>query len=75
MKMQHNRTTESDRNSTDCLHEYFSCIRKRKMGHEEAERLAKRQSEKTRHNIRAYKCKFCNYWHIGHRKGTKRKAS
>jgi hypothetical protein len=42
----------------------FSCLRKRKLGQEAAEKEARRLDKPT---IHAYACDFCAGWHVGKR--------
>lgn len=46
--------------------EWWGCKRKEAFGKTGAVFLAKKRSKATKEDIRAYKCLFCEYWHIGH---------
>lgn len=53
-------------------HENRSCLTKAKYLKDKAKRAAKAMRLKFREkNIKAYRCKYCIYWHIGHAKRAK----
>ncbi len=43
--------------------EHMSCVNKVKYGHKET--AAKRMMEKGSKDLEAYKCRYCDGWHIG----------
>jgi hypothetical protein len=46
---------------------YGQCLRKRKLpDKDEAEKLARTAAAKSGKPVAAYKCRFCDEWHIGH---------
>lgn len=46
--------------------EWFGCGRKDSLSKTGAIYRAKKDSRRTKKDIRAYKCLFCEYWHVGH---------
>lgn len=54
-------------NSQTSNHENRSCLQKAKYLRDEAKKTAKAMRLKFREkNIKAYRCQYCTYWHVGH---------
>jgi hypothetical protein len=46
--------------------EYMKCARKRRYVHLKSTHNVIEKAAKEGHNIQAYECPYCGYWHVGH---------
>lgn len=52
---------------TDSPQERASCIGKERLTKTQARTAAARMYKRDRSSINAYRCPYCNYWHVGKR--------